>query len=56
MFINFVLYFYRLLDSILHDGAPNVGVSWLHDAYSQTELVLMSLKIVAEFLTYNGLI
>ncbi|CCJ28497.1 unnamed protein product [Pneumocystis jirovecii] len=41
-------------DTILHDGAPNVGVSWLHDAYSQTELVLMSLKIVAEFLTYNG--
>ncbi|KAG5439401.1 hypothetical protein PCANB_001975 [Pneumocystis canis] len=41
-------------DTILHDGAPNVGVTWLHDAYSQIELVLMSLKIVTKFLIFNG--
>ncbi|KTW29669.1 ribosomal RNA large subunit methyltransferase J [Pneumocystis carinii B80] len=41
-------------DTILHDGAPNVGVAWIHDAYSQAELVLASLKIVTEFLISNG--
>lgn len=41
-------------DLVLHDGAPNVGKSWLHDAYSQSELVLHSLKLATEFLTVDG--
>jgi 23S rRNA U2552 (ribose-2'-O)-methylase RlmE/FtsJ len=40
---------------VLHDGSPKVGTSWTHDAYSQSELVLMAAKLATEFLRSGGL-
>ncbi|BFZ55324.1 AdoMet-dependent rRNA methyltransferase spb1 [Savitreella phatthalungensis] len=41
-------------DCVIHDGAPNVGTAWLQDAYTQAELVLMSLRLATEFLMPGG--
>lgn len=41
-------------DVVLHDGAPNVGTSWAKDAYSQSELVLHSMKLACEHLRQGG--
>ncbi|RAH69590.1 rRNA methyltransferase spb1 [Aspergillus aculeatinus CBS 121060] len=41
-------------DTVLHDGAPNVGTAWAQDAFSQSELVLQSMKLATEFLAEGG--
>ncbi|KAL6360176.1 hypothetical protein LRP88_05879 [Fusarium phalaenopsidis] len=41
-------------DTVLHDGAPNVGTAWAQDSFNQAELALQAMKLATEFLIEGG--
>ncbi|RBQ77064.1 hypothetical protein FVER14953_07797 [Fusarium verticillioides] len=41
-------------DTVIHDGAPNVGTAWVQDAFDQNRLVLESMKLAVSFLRSGG--
>ncbi|KAH7166253.1 Spb1 C-terminal domain-containing protein [Dactylonectria macrodidyma] len=41
-------------DTVLHDGAPNVGTAWAQDSFNQAELALQAMKLATEFLVEGG--